>query len=183
MRAVPAGLAGAMILEPEIIGDARGYLLETYNRLEFERATGVSPTFVQDLQTMSVRGVVRGVHYQLYQPQAKLVSVLVGEVFDVIVDLRRSSPTFGEWRGVTLSAQNLRQLWIPAGFGHGFCVLSAEARLFYKISDFYLPKGQRTILWNDPDLRIEWPLPEGQAPSLSPKDRDGTPLRAAEVYD
>lgn len=182
MRAVSAGLAGALVLEPELFGDARGWLLESYNRRDFELATGASPQFVQDIQSLSMRGVVRGIHYQVLQPQGKLVSVLDGEIFDVLVDLRRSSPTFGQWRSVTLTAENRRQLWIPVGLGHGFCVLSAQARVFYKTTDFYSPEGQRTVLWNDTDLRIEWPQARGETPTLSAKDRDGTPLRHAEVF-
>jgi len=180
MRAVHTELEGVLILEPEVFGDERGWLFASYHHGQFTEATGRVAHFVQDLQSLSTRGVVRGIHYQLPpRAQAKIVSVLAGEVFDVIVDLRRSSPSFGRWCSVNLSAENKRQVWIPEGFGHGFCVLSEEARMHYKTTDFYSPADQRTVLWNDPAIGIDWPVTE---PLLSAKDRVGAPLREAGVF-
>jgi len=180
MRAVPTALEGVLILEPQVFGDERGWLFESYNRQQFRDATGRVADFVQDIQSLSTRGVVRGIHYQLPpRAQAKIVSVLVGEVLDVIVDLRRSSPDFGRWCSVHLSAENRRQVWIPEGFGHAFCVLSDEARMHYKTTDFYSAADQRTVLWNDPAIGITWPVTE---PVLSAKDRNGVPLREAGVF-
>ena len=183
MRAAATGLPEVLVLEPRLFGDARGWFMESYNRRTFEQATGVSASFVQDNHSRSARGVLRGLHYQLGKAQAKLVRVTAGEVFDVAVDVRRSSPNFGRWAGQRLSADNRLQMWIPAGFAHGYLVLSDFAEVEYKASDFYAPEHERTIAWNDPDLAIRWPLPAGLAePVLSAKDRAGGPLRTAEVF-
>lgn len=183
MRAIATNLAGVVLLEPKVFGDARGYFYESYNQRTFAEATGVSPVFVQDNHSRSARGVLRGLHYQLPQAQGKLVRVTLGEVFDVAVDLRRSSPSFGKWYGVNLSAENKRQLWIPAGCAHGHLVLSDTAEFLYKATDFWAPEHERTIVWNDPDLNIPWPFPAGLAdPVLSAKDKAGRLLRDAEVF-
>jgi dTDP-4-dehydrorhamnose 3,5-epimerase len=161
--------------------DERGFFLESYNRRTFEQATGLSLEFVQDNQSFSVRNVLRGMHYQILQPQGKLIQVMAGEIFDVAVDLRRSSRTFGKWIGVTLAGGSHRMLWIPHGFAHGYIVLSEHAIVFYKTTDYYAPEHERTILWNDPALGIKWPL-EGE-PMVSDKDRRATPFRTADHFD
>lgn len=168
------------ILEPRVYGDERGYFFEAYNRAVFSTLLDADPQFVQDNQSRSAHGVLRGLHYQIQQPQGKLVRVLSGEIFDVAVDIRRSSPTFGRWVGVRLSAQNHRQLWVPEGFAHGFYVTSDFAEVLYKTTDFYAPEHERSIQWNDPDLAIDWPI-EG-APNLSDKDLRGVAFRDAEVF-
>ena len=176
-------LPDVLVLEPKVFGDARGFFFESYNQRAFAQAAGVSPEFVQDNHSRSMRGVLRGLHYQLNQPQGKLVRVTLGEVFDVAVDIRRSSPTFGRWFGANLSAENYRQMWVPAGFAHGYLVLSEHAEFLYKTTDFYAPEHERCIAWNDPALGIRWPLPEGLAePVLSAKDRAGVGFRDAEVF-
>jgi dTDP-4-dehydrorhamnose 3,5-epimerase len=176
-------LPDVLLLEPKVFGDARGFFFESYNQRAFAQAAGVSPGFVQDNHSRSMRGVLRGLHYQLKQPQGKLVRVTLGEVFDVAVDIRRSSPTFGRWFGANLSAENYRQMWVPAGFAHGYLVLSEHAEVLYKTTDFYAPEHERCIAWNDPALGIRWPLPEGLAePVLSAKDRAGVRFRDAEVF-
>lgn len=183
MRALETGLPGVLLLEPKVFGDSRGFFMETYNRRAFEQATGLSPDFVQDNHSRSARGVLRGLHFQVGQPQGKLVRVTEGEVFDVAVDLRRSSATFGRWFGTHLSAENKRQLWVPEGFGHGFVVLSDFAEFLYKTTDYYAPQHERCIIWSDPDLGIRWPLPEGMTqPLLSAKDKAGVRLADAEVF-
>lgn len=183
MRVERTPLPDVLLLEPKVFGDARGFFLESYNRRVFEQATGVVAEFVQDNHSRSARGVLRGLHYQLQQPQGKLVRVTAGEVYDIAVDLRRSSPAFGRWYGVNLSGENKRQLWIPAGFAHGFLVLSEYAEFLYKTTDYYAPEHERCIAWNDPDLGIHWPLPAGQAePALSAKDKAGVRFRDAEVF-
>ncbi len=174
-------LAGVLILEPKVFGDARGYFFESFNARRFVELTGINATFVQDNHSRSAKGVLRGLHYQIRQPQGKLVRVIAGEVFDVAVDLRRASPTFGQWSGNNLSAENKRQVWIPVGFAHGFLVLSDSAECLYKTTDYYSPEYERTILWNDPDLAISWQV-SGE-PLLSAKDRAGTPFKKAEVFD
>lgn len=161
--------------------DARGYFLETYREGQFKKA-GIPTRFVQDNQSGSRQGVLRGLHYQIRQPQGKLVRVIAGEIFDVAVDLRRSSPTFGRWLGLNLSAQLGNQLWIPPGFAHGFYVLSAMAEIHYKATDYYAPEWERTLLWNDPALGICWPLIGSDSPVLSAKDAAGKPLPDAETY-
>jgi len=180
MNVVATAIPDVLILEPQVFGDDRGFFLESYNEREFRAATGLERHFVQDNHSRSARGVLRGLHYQLRQTQGKLVRVVAGEVFDIAVDLRRTSPTFGRWAGVTLSAANKRQLWIPEGFAHGFLVLSESADFLYKATDYYAPEWDRGIAWNDPDLGIPWPL-DG-APLLSDKDRRAPRLRDAEVY-
>jgi len=183
MQARPTELPGVLLLEPKVFGDARGFFFESYNRRAFEQATGLTPDFVQDNHSRSARGVLRGLHYQLKQAQGKLVRVTAGEVYDVAVDVRRSSPAFGRWFGANLSAENKRQMWIPAGFAHGYLVLSEHAEFVYKATDFYAPEHERCIAWNDPDLNIRWPLLSGLAkPVLSAKDQAGLRLRDAETF-
>jgi dTDP-4-dehydrorhamnose 3,5-epimerase len=181
MQAIPTPLDGVMMLEPKIFGDARGFFFESYNARGFEAATGIQPNFVQDNHSRSVRGVLRGLHYQIRQPQGKLVHVAAGEVFDVAVDIRKSSPTFGKWYGHLLSAENKLQLWIPAGFAHGFLVRSESADFLYKTTDYWAPESERCIAWNDPDLAIDWPL-AGMTPLVSAKDAHGVAFQHAEVF-
>ncbi len=169
-----------LILEPKVFGDARGFFYESFNARDFAAAVGQDIAFVQDNHSRSARGVLRGLHYQIEHAQGKLVRVIDGEVYDVAVDLRRSSPTFGQWVGVTLSAENHRQLWVPPGFGHGFVVTSASADFLYKTTDYWYPEHERSVLWSDPTLGIPWPL-EG-APLLAAKDRDGKLLAEATLY-
>lgn len=173
-------LPGVLLVEPRVFGDERGFFFESFNARQWQVLTGHPSSFVQDNHSASGRGVLRGLHYQLRQPQGKLVRVVAGEVFDVAVDLRRSSPTFGRWHGVRLSAENKRQLWIPAGFAHGFLVMSEVAELLYKTTDYYAPEWERTVRWDDPELAIAWPL--AGPPTLSTKDTAGSFLREAECY-
>jgi dTDP-4-dehydrorhamnose 3,5-epimerase len=184
VNVLPGRLPGLMILEPRVFEDHRGFFLESYNRRTFATATGIDPEFVQDNHSSSGRGVLRGLHYQIRDPQGKLVRVTAGEVFDVAVDLRRSSPAFGRWDGVCLSAASRRMLWIPPGFAHGFLVLSDRAEVQYKTTAFYAPKHERTLLWSDPRLAIAWPLEglPGGEPVLADKDRSGSSFAQAEVY-
>lgn len=170
------------ILEPRVFTDERGFFMETYQARKFAKL-GIPDYFVQDNQSGSNRGILRGLHYQIINPQGKLVRCVVGEIFDVAVDLRRSSPTFGQWVGTTLSSENKRQLWVPIGFAHGFYVLSEWAEVIYKASDYYNPQGERCLLWNDPQVGIQWPIPTGEMPLLSPKDQRGLPLHQAETFD
>lgn len=187
MRLTPTRLPEVQIVEPQVFGDTRGFFFESWNQRRFDEAIGQPMRFVQDNHSMSRRGVLRGLHYQLRQAQGKLVRVVRGEVFDVAVDLRRSSPRFGQWTGVHLSAQEHRQLWIPPGFAHGFLVLSEEAEFLYKTTDFYAPEHERCLAWNDPTVGIDWPLTTqtgaGVIPSLSPKDAQGLNLAACEAFD
>ena len=176
----PTALPEVLILEPKVFGDARGFFYESFSQRDFEAATGERVVFVQDNHSGSVRGVLRGLHYQIQQPQGKLVRVAKGEVYDVAVDLRRSSPRFGRWVGVTLSAENRRQLWVPPGFAHGFLVTSEAAEFLYKTTDYYAPEHERSLRWNDPALGIDWPL-EGPL-TLSGKDMAARPLSEAETY-
>lgn len=171
-----------LLLEPEVFGDARGFFIETWNRKTFREVTGVDAEFVQDNHSRSANNVLRGLHYQVQQPQGKLVRVIHGEVFDVAVDLRRSSKTFGCWDGVRLSSENHAMLWVPPGFAHGFYVLSKTADLFYKCTDYYAPVHERTIIWNDPVLNIQWPLVTDLLPILSAKDVQGKTFKDAEYY-
>jgi len=180
MKVIPSAVAGVLILEPVVHGDARGFFMESYNKRAFAQATGIEAEFVQDNHSRSSKNVLRGLHYQIRQPQGKLVRVVVGEVYDVAVDLRRSSPSFGKWAGFRLSAQSKRMAWIPPGFAHGFLVLSDVAEFLYKTTDYYAPEHERTLLWNDPALGIDWPLED--APLLAAKDRGGKTLREAETY-
>ena len=175
-------LPNLIILEPKVFEDERGFFMETYQKREFARV-GIPSEFVQDNQSGSYKGVLRGLHYQVKQPQGKLLRVTAGEVFDVVVDLRRKSPAFGKWAGFILSAQSKKQLWIPPGFAHGFYVLSDWAEVIYKTTDYYAPQYERTLLWNDPVLGIEWPIPLEQAPIISLKDATGFPLAMADVFD
>jgi dTDP-4-dehydrorhamnose 3,5-epimerase len=179
MKVTPTRIPDVLLIEPRVFGDARGFFLESWNEREFERA-GIHARFVQDNHSRSEKGVLRGLHYQIRQPQGKLIRVTAGEIFDVAVDIRRSSPTFGKWEGTRLSAQSKNMLWVPTGFAHGFCVLSDFAEVLYKTTDFYAPEHERSILWNDPELRIDWAL--SAAPLLSPKDAAGLRLRDAEVF-
>ena len=180
MKAIPTGLPGVILLEPKVFGDDRGFFFESYNRRAFREATGLDPDFVQDNHSRSARNVLRGLHYQVRQPQGKLVRVTSGEVYDVAVDLRRSSPTFGRWVGLTLSAANRRMLWVPEGFAHGFVVTSDHAEFLYKTTDYYAPEHERSLLWNDPALGIAWPV-EG-TPLLKPRDAAAPPLASAETF-
>ncbi len=180
MKAIATAIPDVLLLEPRVFGDARGFFLESYNQQVFREATGVDATFVQDNHSRSVRGVLRGLHYQLRQPQGKLVRVVRGAVFDVAVDLRRSSPTFGRWVGCELSEENQRQMWVPPGFAHGFMVVSDSADFLYKTTDYYAPEHERCIAWDDPEIGIAWPLSE--APQLSAKDKQGASLATAEVF-
>jgi dTDP-4-dehydrorhamnose 3,5-epimerase len=179
MNLIKTGIPDVLLIEPEIFGDARGFFLESWNERTFREA-GITARFVQDNHSHSARNVVRGLHYQIKQPQGKLIRVIAGEVFDVAVDIRKSSPTFGKWAGTKLSTQNKRIIWIPPGFAHGFLALSEAAEVLYKTTDYYSPEHERTILWNDPDLGIDWPITG--APLLSAKDRAGLPLKQAEVF-
>ena len=181
MNALPTPIEGLLVLEPKVFGDERGFFMESYNQRMFRELTGTSPDFVQDNHSRSARGVLRGLHYQLQQPQGKLVRVTSGVVFDVAVDLRRASPTFGRWHGVELSGENKRQFWVPAGFAHGFVVLSESADFLYKTTDFYAPQHERCIAWNDPTLAIDWHL-GGIEPKLSAKDLAGLRFEQAEVF-
>ena len=181
MRAIETTLPGVLVLEPEVFGDARGFFLESWNARAFAQATSADTRFVQDNHSRSRRGVLRGLHYQVRQPQGKLVRVVRGAVFDVAVDLRRSSPHFGRWFGTELSEDNHRQLWVPAGFAHGFLVLSDLADVLYKSTDYYAPEHERSLLWNDPAVGIDWPL-DGIEPLMSAKDAAGLPLAQCEVY-
>ncbi len=184
MKATPTALPEVLLIEPQVFGDARGFFLESWNQRRFDEAVGHPVSFVQDNHSMSRRGVLRGMHYQLVQPQGKLVRVVRGRVFDVAVDMRRSSPRFGRWAGVELSADNQRQLWIPPGFAHGLLVLSDEAEFLYKATDFYAPAHERCLAWNDPAVGIDWPLAElSQAPQVSAKDAAGLPLAGCDAFD
>jgi len=181
MNVIETEIPDVKIIEPDVFGDVRGFFMESFNARRFAEATGVTLPFVQDNHSRSQHGVLRGLHYQIKQPQGKLVRVVRGAVFDVAVDLRRSSPTFGAWVGVELTEDNNRQLWVPPGFGHGFLVVSASADFLYKTTDYYAPEHERSILWNDPDIGIDWPL-QGE-PMLSGKDTGGLALADAEVFE
>ncbi|OIN93185.1 MAG: dTDP-4-dehydrorhamnose 3,5-epimerase [Comamonadaceae bacterium CG1_02_60_18] len=176
----PTSLPEVLILEPKVFGDARGFFFESFNARDFAQCTGLDVQFVQDNHSKSAKGVLRGVHYQIQHPQGKLVRVTQGEVFDVAVDLRKSSPTFGQWDGVVLSADNKRQLWIPPGFAHGFLVTSDSAEFLYKTTDYYHPEFERSLLWCDPTVAIQWPTES--APLLAAKDAAACTLAQAEVF-
>ena len=180
MRLIKTGIPEIVILELNVFGDARGFFFESYNENAFAAATGLRPRFVQDNHSRSAKNVLRGLHYQVRQPQGKLVRVTAGEVFDVAVDLRQSSPTCGHWVGALLSAENRRMMWVPQGFAHGFVVLSEFAEVLYKTTDFYAPEHERCIRWDDPDLGIDWPL-QG-VPLLSAKDSQGMLFKDAELF-
>ena len=181
MKVTPTAIPEVLVSEPKVFGDARGFFYESYNQKAFDDAVGARVDFVQDNHSRSTKGVLRGLHYQIQQAQGKLVRAVRGRVFDVAVDIRRSSPTFGRWVGVELSEENHRQLWVPAGFAHAFLVLSDSAEFLYKTTDYYAPAHERCIAWNDPTLAIEWP-DTGVAPVLSAKDAVGLKLGEAELY-
>ena len=181
MQVTATAIPEVLLIEPKVFGDERGFFFESFSQRVWQEKTGIQRTFVQDNHSRSCRGVLRGLHYQIRQPQGKLVRVVLGEVFDVAVDLRRSSPTFGRWVGDFLSAENKKQLWVPEGFGHGFLVLSEYADFLYRTTEYYAPEHERCIIWNDPDIGIDWPL--AMAPVLSGKDAQGLPFKQAEVYD
>lgn len=174
-------LPEVLILEPKVFGDSRGFFYESFNARDFEKCTGLNKEFVQDNHSKSSRNVLRGLHYQIQHPQGKLVRVVEGEVFDVAVDLRKSSPNFGKWVGVTLSAENNRQLWVPEGFAHGFVVVSESAQFLYKTTDYWYPEFERSLLWSDASVGIQWPL-SGE-PSLAAKDANGKPLGDADCFE
>ena len=180
MKATELALSGVFLIEPRVFGDDRGFFYESFNHAQFEQAVGTKVSFVQDNHSRSARHVLRGLHYQIQQPQGKLVRVVQGEVFDVAVDLRQGSPTFGHWVGELLSEQNKRQLWVPEGFAHGFVVLSETAEFLYKTTDYYAPQHERCILWNDSTLAIDWPLEA--APLLSGKDAQGVTFADADYF-
>lgn len=180
MKAVPTSIPDVLVIEPKVFGDARGFFLESFNQQQFESAIGRRVGFVQDNHSRSLRGVLRGLHYQIHRAQGKLVRVIRGSVFDVAVDMRRSSSSFGHWIGVELSEENHRQLWIPEGFAHGFLVLSESADFVYKTTEYYAPEGERCVAWNDPDIGIDWPV-TGQ-PLLSAKDQQGLAFAHAEQF-
>jgi dTDP-4-dehydrorhamnose 3,5-epimerase len=181
MKVIETAIPDLLILEPKVFGDARGFFMESYNAKAFQDATGLDVNFVQDNHSRSGKGVLRGLHYQIEQAQGKLVRVTRGSVFDAVVDLRKSSPTFGQWAGVELSEENSRQLWIPPGFAHGFLVTSDSADFLYKTTDYYAPQFERSLAWNDPTVGVEWPL-AGTAPLLSAKDVAGKPLAECETF-
>jgi dTDP-4-dehydrorhamnose 3,5-epimerase len=180
MKITPTKIEDVLIIEPQVFGDQRGFFFESFNSKTFTEKTGLKLNFVQDNHSRSQQNVLRGLHYQIKQPQGKLVRTVVGEIFDVAVDIRKSSPTFGQWVGVNLSAENKQQIWVPAGFAHGFLVLSEVAEVLYKTTDFYAPEYERSILWNDPDIGINWHLKD--QPILSPKDQSGLLLKEAEIF-
>ena len=181
MKVIRTAIPEVLLIEPQVFGDERGFFMESFNLQRWQEATGALRPFVQDNHSRSSQGVLRGIHYQIRQPQGKLVRVVAGEVFDVAVDLRRSSPTFGRWVGELLSDENKRQLWVPEGFGHGFVVLSESADFLYKTTDYYAPEHERCIVWDDPDLAIDWCL-GAIPPRLSAKDAQGTPFTQAEYF-
>lgn len=181
MKFTNLAIPGPVLIEPKVFGDDRGFFYESFNRKLFAEGIGANPDFVQDNHSRSSHGVLRGLHYQIQQAQGKLVRVVQGRVYDVAVDLRRSSPAFGKWVGVELSAENKRMLWVPEGFAHGFVTLSESAEFLYKTTDYYAPAHERSILWNDPRIGIEWPI--AFEPTLSKKDAAAAQLRDAEVFD
>jgi dTDP-4-dehydrorhamnose 3,5-epimerase len=180
MKVVPTEIPEVLIIEPKVFEDDRGFFFESFNQRTFAEKTGVEADFVQDNHSRSSQNVLRGLHYQIQQPQGKLVRVVAGAVFDVAVDIRKSAPTFGKWVGCLLSAENKRLLWVPVGFAHGFLVVSQTAEVLYKATDYYAPGQERCILWNDPDLAINWDLTA--PPVLSAKDQAGQPFKAAELF-
>ncbi len=180
MKVTPTAIPEVLLLDPQVYGDDRGFFFESYNARKFESLTGIATSFVQDNHSKSARNVLRGLHYQIKQPQGKLVRVLAGAIFDVVVDLRASSPFFGRWVGAELSAENRLQMWVPPGFAHGFVVTSESAECLYKTTDYWAPEHERALLWNDPALAIDWPL--SGPPMLSVKDSTGVLLADAEVF-
>lgn len=181
MNIIKTGIEDVLVIEPKVFGDERGFFFESFNQKVWCELTGLEKTFVQDNHSRSGKNVLRGLHYQIQQPQGKLVRVIRGSVFDVAVDIRRNSPSFGRWVGMELSEENKRQMWIPEGFAHGFLVLSQAAEFLYKTTDYWAPQYERTIAWNDPDLKIAWPL--NGPPILSEKDARGVSFREADVFE
>lgn len=181
MNFIPTDIPDVILIEPRVFGDERGFFMETYQQQKYA-AAGINFQFVQDNHSRSVRGTLRGLHYQIRYAQGKLVRVVLGEIFDVAVDLRRSSPTFGKWVGYNLSAENKRQLWLPPGFGHGFYTLSDWAEVVYKATDFYSQPDERSIIWNDPEIGIQWPQQTAETLIISEKDAQGSTLKQAEVF-
>jgi dTDP-4-dehydrorhamnose 3,5-epimerase len=182
LKSIQTLLPDVLLIEPKVFEDERGFFLESYQKKKFTEA-GIPFDFVQDNHSRSQQGTLRGLHYQIQQPQGKLVRVISGEIFDVAIDIRRTSSTFGKWAGDFLSADNKKMLWVPPGFAHGFYVTSPEAEVLYKATDYYAPGWERTIAWNDPDINIDWPIKDGSKPILSPKDLAGKSLNEAEVYE
>lgn len=182
MEFVQTKIPDVLLIKPKVIGDSRGFFLETYRENEFISA-GLDHKFIQENHSSSQRGVLRGLHYQIKQTQGKLVRAIAGEIFDVAVDIRRSSPTFCQWVGMTLSAENKYQLWVPPGFAHGFYVLSEMAEITYKVTEYYAPEWDRSLLWNDPTLGVDWPLVDGVPLSLSSKDINGKPFAEADLFE
>lgn len=182
MQFEPMSIPDIILITPQIHGDQRGFFMETYQAQRFG-AAGLPFIYVQDNHSGSQHGTLRGLHYQIRQAQGKVIRVVVGEVYDVAVDLRRWSATFGKWVGVTLTAEKKNQLWVPTGFAHGYYVISQWAEIVYKTTDYYAPEWERTLLWNDPALNIPWPIPAGEEPTLSPKDQEGKPLAEIEIYE
>ncbi len=181
MNVTATAIPEVFVIEPEVFGDHRGFFFESFNQRVWEEKTGLATVFVQENHSRSGKGVLRGLHYQIEQAQGKLVRVIVGEVFDVAVDIRRFSPNFGKWVGVKLSAENKKQLWLPAGFAHGFVVLSEEAEFLYRTTEYWAPQHERSIIWNDPQIAIDWPI--DFTPQLSAKDERAVPFAEAEVYE
>lgn len=181
MNVIPTEIPEVLLIEPKVFGDERGFFFESFNLRNFVEKTGITADFVQDNHSRSRQGVLRGLHYQIEQAQGKLLRSVVGEIFDVAVDIRKSSPTFGKWVGYMLTAENKRQLWIPPGFAHGFLVVSEIAEVLYKTTNYYAPQHERSMVWNDPDIGIEWPV-EGFEVSLSKKDEAGQTLKTAEIF-
>lgn len=182
MKVTPTAIPDVLVIEPKVFGDARGFFYESFNGRAFDEAVGRHVEFVQDNHSRSVKGVLRGLHYQIQQPQGKLVRVVRGAVFDVAVDIRKSSPTFGKWVGMELTEENHKQMWVPEGFAHGFLVMSESADFLYKTTDYYAPAHERAILWDDPGLGIRWP-DLGARPTLSAKDQAGSSLEKAQLFD
>ena len=180
MKILPAKIPDVLIIEPQVFQDDRGFFFESYNHKAFSEKTGITANFVQDNHSFSKQNVLRGLHYQISQPQGKLVRAIAGTILDIAVDIRKTSPNFGEWVSCILSADNKRQLWVPVGFAHGFVVLSEAAEVLYKTTDYYAPQHERCILWNDPDLAIDWSVTN--PPIVSAKDRVGQPFKSAEVF-
>jgi dTDP-4-dehydrorhamnose 3,5-epimerase len=183
MNVISTSISEVLIIEPKVFGDNRGFFFESFNQKNFSQATGLDVNFVQDNHSRSIRGVLRGLHYQVRHPQGKLVRVVRGEVFDVAVDIRKSSPTFGRWVGVELTESNNRQLWVPPGFAHGFYVLSSSADFLYKTTEYYFPDLDRSVLWNDLALAVSWPIQAHVAPIISAKDKNAPKLIDAELFD
>ena len=180
MKITTTAIPDVIIIEPKVFGDSRGFFYESYHQKAFLENTGVTVNFVQDNHSRSQQNVLRGLHYQVKQPQGKLVRTVVGSIYDVAVDIRKQSPTFGKWISCILSAENKKQLWVPVGFAHGFLVLSEVAEVLYKTTDYYAPNHERSIIWNDPDLAIDWPISE--EPIISAKDKQGVKFKDAEVF-